>query len=699
MSHVFFSYDQSDAAFAQRLIADLKAAGVKVESDSNDKNTEQRLKDAATAVVVVSPTSMTTASVQAEVEFAINNHIRLIPVMSKLAQPVPNLRGSTMLDLSTDARYNANLPLLISVLNSDAELDYSIFPMQHHVDNSTAMVDIDRDRYISVLTAIAAPIANVDGDGPPFQRRRASNLWRKLASGIPALDADGMAPLSLTRLMPPTLDHLEHQLAMPYQVLYIHSYNRDDALILEDEWGHEQPFYPNNLINVLMHGSVKLLILVGNLPIPEAETLLEESTVQAIVQLDDRLDGQTLAAFVQHVLWQLGNGMSVQAAYRAAISYLADASMQIDHQAHLIHLPDTSPIKLDLPPLHERGPYSLILSGMPPLRNVPTFAGFVGHRNELLELNREIAEDHFRQIALYGPIEAGKTWLAAEYVSRFAWRYPDGVLWMRVSAQTKSEDIVGQLLALLELPATTNWNTLRQILHERSVLIVLDQLDEWDDPLEVGELADFIARLDQLGGTRVLLTAWGPVQPITYTSGTEENTVAALAEDEARYLALQYIDHYGLGAIFESDQRLAAFLEKTQSIPWLIREGMQFVQRLGYDNGMVALGDIVDEVADPFETHISQQINMLSDESFAVLRLLQGLPDGFSRDLLEAIVLNLDQAHLHEMLQLDMLQFDGRQYRLSIIIRNYLQHYSALSAEEQATVDERVIENLLGEQS
>lgn len=699
MSHIFLSYDRSDADFVQRLMTDLTAAGIDGVSAERSDATDKRLRDATTVIAIISPESMASETVQAEVDFAAGNHIRIIPIVSKLAKPVPTLRGTPLVDMSTAARYAATLPHLIKLLRQDAEVGYSIFPTQQHVDNSNAVVNTDLERYVSVLAAIAAPIADASGDGPPLKRRPVTTTWQKLASGIPPLDAEGMAPLAFTRLMPPTLDHLAQQMEAPYQVLYLHSYNRDEALILEDEWGKEQPFYPNALINVLMRSSAKLLILVGSLPIDEAETLLEESSIQAIIQLDDRLDDFTLATYVQQVLWQLGNGMSVQAAHRAALSILSDATMRIDHLTQLIHLPDAPAVKLDLPATDQRGPYSLIFNGMPTLRNVPTFPAFVGHRRELMELNKEITEDRYRQIALYGPIESGKTWLAAEYVARFAWRYPDGVMWMRISAQTKSEDIIGQLLALLELPPTTNWNTLRTILHDRSVLVVLDQLDEWDDPLEVGELADFIARLDQLGGTRVLLTAWGPVQPITFTSGTEENTVDALTEDEARYLIAQYIDRLSLGTEFSTTDRVETFLNKTGAIPWLIREGMQFVDRMGYIEGIGALEEIVEEVADPYERHMSQQINALSDEAFAALRLLQGLPDGFSRDLIASIVPNFHQALLHEMLLLDMIHFDGRLYRLPWMIRNYLQHYAALSPEEQAAVDTDVIESLLEEPS
>lgn len=694
MSLVFVSYDPSDADFAQHLMSDLQAANISIADASG-----ATIEDATTILIIVSPASMASEEVQHAIDFATDYKIRLIPVSRYLARVVPTLRDYNIVDCTTEARYMVNLPSLIEVLGHDAELTHSVFPTRQNVDNSRYIVGADLARFLSVLTVIAAPIADESGDGPPTQRREPTLAWQKIAAGLPALDADGMAPIALKRLMPPSIESLGSELtAMPHQVLYIHSYLRDDALVLEDEWGQEQSVFANTLINALSNSTVKVLILVGSLPLQEAETLLEETAVDVIIQLDDRLDADTLGVYVQGVLWQLANGQSVQEAHRVTLSTLATADIRIEHQVQLIRLPNTGMTVLALPSGDSRAPHSLIISGMPPLRNVPTFAGFVGHRRELLELNREITEAQYRQIALYGPIEAGKSWLAAEYVARHAWRYPDGVLWMRISAQTKSEDVIGQLLALLELPPTTNWATLREIMRERSILIVLDQLDEWDDPLEVGELADFIARLDQLGGTRVLLTAWGPVQPITFTSGTEENNVEELAPDEARHLALQYIDRYGVGGAFDDAAKLEAFLAKTHAVPWLIREGMQFILRRGYADGMNALSEIIDDVADPFETHMSDQINTLSDEAFAALRNLQGLPDGFDRAVLEAMMPTPRQDHIREMLVLDMLQYDGRMYRLSAMIRSYLQHYAPLAAEEQAAIDERVIETLLGEQ-
>ncbi len=696
MSSIFFSYDPSDADFAQRLITDLRAVEIQVTSRYDEDILP--LENIKTLLVMVSPNSMAAEDVQNDIEFAASRHIRIIPIMSQLARPVPTLR-TPIVDMSTPKRYRANLPFLIDTLNSDVELIYSSFFRQQTVDNSNAVVGVDLGRYVPVLSAIVAPIANANGDGPPTQRRHPIHIWQQLASAIPLFDVENAPPFALTRLLPPTLEALKATVnAAPYQVLHLHTYNLNDALVLEDEYGKETPIYANSLINALIHSQVKVLILVGNLPLEEAETLLEESPVQAIIQLDAQLDEFTTTTFTTHTLLAMGLGKSVQEAYHLALQELAKAEIHIEHQTQLLHLPSVDSVHLDLPSPNERAFHSLIFNGLPPMRGVPLFPEFVGHRRELLELNREIDEDQYRQIALYGPIEVGKTWLAAEYALRFAWRYPDGVLWMRISAQTKSEDVIGQLLALLELPPTTNWNTLREILRERSVLIVLDQLDEWDDPLEVGELADFIARLDHIGGTKVLLTAWGPVQPITYTSGTEENYIEALTEDEARYLAYRYIEYYDINDEFTEPAKLDQFLDKTKGIPWLIREGMQFIQRLGYGNGIEALSDIVDDVADPYERHMSHQINVLSDESFQALRLLQGFSDGFTYRWLKAAIPEFNERILQELLTLDMLNFDGRLYRVPPIIHNYLIQYAALSEEEQAAIDERVIEYLLEEQ-
>jgi hypothetical protein len=224
---------------------------------------------------------------------------------------------------------------------------------------------------------------------------------------------------------------------------------------------------------------------------------------------------------------------------------------------------------------------------------------------------------------------------------------------------------------------------------------VLDQIDEWGDPLEIGELADFIARLDTTGGTRVLLTSWGPVQPITFTSGTEENFVNELMPDEAERLAWQLIEQHDLSDAFIDQVALDTFLEKTHYIPWLIREGMQMVHRNGFATAIADLQEMTSEVSDVFDYFMKNQFERLSDDARHLLQRFQGLPDGFDRQLANQIGGDTTRDSLRELVRYNVLRREGSLYYIPAIVRTLLRNYAPLSIDDQDQIDQILLEHLL----
>jgi hypothetical protein len=272
-------------------------------------------------------------------------------------------------------------------------------------------------------------------------------------------------------------------------------------------------------------------------------------------------------------------------------------------------------------------------------------------------------------------------------------------LWIRITEHSKSEDVIGQLLALLALPAETSWAILRELLRERQVLIVLDQVDEWGDPLEIGELADFIARLDNIGGTRVLLTSWGPVQPLTFTSGTEENFVNELSADEAERLVWQLVQQYDLNDQFPDQAAVDSFLERTLFIPWLIREGLRMVRVNNLAATLADLETLTSDVSDIFDHYMNTQFERISDSSRQLLKRLQGLPDGFDRRLVEHIGGDDTRNGLRELIRNNVLQREGNLYHVPAIVRKLLRDYEPLSDDDRDKIDELVLQHLLSSPS
>jgi hypothetical protein len=691
MSSVLISFAPEDESFAQRLHTDLRGADLQVVADNPDVAVDEIVKTTSAVVVVMSPATAAAERVQRILDFARDHELQCIPVLHMFTPMPAAFTLLTPLDMSTDRRYAANLPGLVAVLREESTLDDVCLPEWMTIDDRRHRVAADLGHYLGVLTLIAAPRADQSGQGKPHEHRNAELAWQHHAAIVPALAADGAQSLLFARVMPPTAEQLAADVQQPYRVVCLSAYSTDEALVLENEWEHEAPLYPQHLVNMFADSRAELLILHGQLDENEADILLEETHLRALLLVDPELDSATLAHALSHLYARLHAGRPISSALYAAIE-----NSGVNGDAFRLKFkPGVDDARVTLPPEGKAANWCLIDDGLPATRNVPVHPGFVGRRDSLDELAREIASSDYRQIAIYGEHEAGKSWLAAEYIAQHGWRYPDGVVWLRISEQSKSEDVIGQLLAMLELPPTTNWNTLRELLRERSVLIILDQLDEWSNPLEVGELADFIARLDHIGGTRVLLTSWGPVQPITYTTGTEENEVHPLTGDEARHLTARYVAQYEVTDILAQDEAIHAFAAATKHEPWLIREAIQLVERHGLAAAIASIKELTTDVADPFELHMLNQIEALEMVELDVLRRLQGLRDGVRLDMIQTIAPAAKAPVIRRLLKLDMLRRDGVLYRVPSIIQLYLRQYFPLTVAQQDDIDRIVTQYML----
>lgn len=691
MSSVLISFAKEDEAFAQRLHADLRKADLQIVADNPEIALAEIVATTSSIVLVTSPASIVDERVQHIIDFARDHELQLYPVMHRFT-PMPDGLALVMpLDMSTETRYDNLLPGLVELLQNGTDLEAVLFPDWLTIEDSRHWVGADLQHYMGILTLIARPRAGQSGDAPTPPYRNDVLDWYHHAAIVPAIAADGVESTFIARVTPPTAERLHEQLQAPYRIVCISCGNQDEALLFEDEWEREAPLYPQHLVNMFADSPAELLILQAELPENDAEILLEESNLNVLLLVNPELDTATFTHLLKFFYTRLRAGQSISTALYTSIE-----QSEVDGAGFkLLFKPGLEEARITVPNETKAAHWSLIDDGLPAMFNTSVNVGFVGRRDSLDELAREIASSDYRQIAIYGDHESGKSWMAAEYIAQHGWRYPDGVVWLRITEQSKSEDVIGQLLAVLELPSTTNWNTVRELLRERSVLIVLDQLDEWGDPLEIGELADFIARLDTVGGSRILLTSWGPVQPITYTSGTEENQIHPLTIDEARRLTAQYVTRYDIKNVLSEDNAINAFAAVTQHEPWLIREAIQLVERHGLSDALAAIKDLTEDVADPFEAHMLKQLDLLEPHEIDVVRRLQGLKDGVSLELVQELVPIIETPVLRRLLKLDMLRREGTLYRVPKIVQLYLRQYLPLNDAEQDEIDNIVIQFML----
>ncbi len=644
-----------------------------------------------------------------------------------------NLETINWVDLSQAKLYQANLPRLIARLAKEGQLlDENKLPLSYKVPPPAASafsgiaevvgqdgVTVAQDsrqvsqtslrRYIRTLGVIAAPFVDGEGKSSAATHLDINLAWRNLAQAVTTAhqlpgDSTG-APLALVRLSPPTANNLTKSLniegADAYQVVHLVAHADNETLFLEDEEGAEDIVQSTRFKNIFDKGSAKLLVCDTPLSDELVAKLLAETSLEAVIAPTSTQPDDAILLFNSRFYGQLASGESVNSAFKMVSEGLKASHPDL---AYRLKLKDESgTLSLELPPQEHRADKPLIDSGLPPMRNVPVNLGFVGRSQELKGLHGQAFESNIRQVAINGIGGIGKSWVASEYISRFGWRYPDGILWMRICEQTKSEDILGQMLALLEMPATTAPGDLRTALKNKRVLVILDQANEWNDRLEVGEITDFIARVDPLSGTRFMLTAWADVEPLSRTNGTGKIIIQEMPEGEAGLLIQRLIRDHNLQSEFDGvENGLAQFTERTFFTPWLIRKGIDSVKIDGLEYALEDLQELPDELDMAMDWHIGRQVDSLKDELSETrdfLRKLQGVPDSFDRKLAEALSAQTARQHLRELVRRNLLRREGKLYNLPAIVRAYLRQNLPLSDEEQDQVDEAIIKHMLGTQA
>ncbi|MCI0710661.1 MAG: TIR domain-containing protein [Chloroflexi bacterium] len=709
MSHVFISYSRKDEAFARQLVADMQAAGLDVWFDRTsiqpgenwDKAIEEGLVAAVAVVIILSPDSMASDNVRNEINFARDNDQLLLPVLHRPTRIILNLETINWIDVSTAELYQANLKTLVGRIQLELETmktqtpppeasQFSGVAVESQQDNLTVASDSRQvsptqlRRYLRTLAVIAAPFAEA---GPSKASYIDLSLaWRNLASAIAQIPLEtGSTPLALVRLSPPTPTMLERAVN-DYQILHLVAHSDGDVLYLEDEQSVEATLTPARVDDIFENSSIELVVVHNPLGEGLVRSLLNH--VKAVIHAPKHPGDDITTLFDTRFYNRLTAGESIKSAYDSVVN---DLPGDVSYHLHFAdELSDHTLAKPDNPAIK-----SLIDPSLPPMRNVPVNLGFVGQTASLREINEAMNETNARQLALYGLGGIGKSWLASEFVARYAWRFPDGILWMHISEQTKSEDVIGQLLALLELPARTSPGDLRTILRNRRVLVVLDQANEWSDPLEVGELADFISRLDTLGGTRFMVTAWSAVEPLTHTSGTREYTLGELPQADAAELLRRLIRAHDLEKEFNGVEKVRSFLTKTHHTPWLIREGIELVKLDGLEATLEDLENLPEEVFDRLDFYVGRQVEQLDAPAISFLKKLQGLPDSFDRTLARALD-DTSRQHMRDLLRRHLLRRDGTLYNLPATVRAYLRQNHPLTDEEQDRVDEVVIQHLMG---
>ncbi|MBN1565692.1 MAG: ATP-binding protein, partial [Anaerolineae bacterium] len=560
-------------------------------------------------------------------------------------------------------------------------------------------------RYLPVLTVIAAPYAGVGGESDPLHPLDPIREWRallRLLAATDALQSEVNTRLAFVRLIPPTIDELGAVLRAcqpgdpdAFRVVHLIAHGEPDTLYLEDAHGGEAVVRDAQLVNLFHDSAAQIVILDGCFNHQLAHLLIAGTPIQAVIGTRRRVPEAEMIAFGAQFYRQITAGSSVRVAFQTALDHVND--LVTDH-FELVETETLHQITLDMPTAALRAERPLVAPGMPRMIGVPQPVGFVGRRADLGVLADVLPGSTIS--ALQGPTGSGKTWLAAAFVSRFGWRFDDGVLWFRCNAVTAMCEIVAAVARLLGLAAYAPAAEVQNLLRERHILIVLEDVDRMAIPAERERLIAWLRGINPDDGDRgtpntVLLTGRKLDQVLGREQAALVQHIRPYTYKDARTLAMQVAIARGLDVL--DVDTIDDFLDLTLYIPWLIMRGIDLIEAAGMDATFGTFATLTSESPDPVGEYLQRRVQRLAADHSRALTLViraQGLPDAFDAALAADLVGEEALEHIQTLLDHGVLWVEHdedeptqRRYSVPPPVREYLAEHNPLARAQQDFLD------------
>lgn len=558
-------------------------------------------------------------------------------------------------------------------------------------------------RYLPVLAVIAAPYADPGGDQDPINPLDRVGEWQRLveaAAEAARLQAGHGAPLALVRLAPPTASRLGEALSASgpdaFRVVHLVAHGERDLLYLEDEDGHEAYAVAELITRLLKTSGVRLVVMQGCFNQRMAQMVIDETPVEAVIGTRRQVQPASAALFTAHLYARLAGGASVPEAFRAAVAALETLPDGQADRFELLTGGELVEAAIPLPAPDARAPRPLVCDGLPRTVDLPVQAEFVGRRDMLAMLARDIPAGYMRAAVIAGPAGLGKSWLAAEFAGRFGWRFPGGVLWIRCTVQTTAREVIAAVARLLELPLYAPPDAVQAALNRQGMLIVLDGADSLLSMVEAENLSQFFEGIQPDSGSRVIITARQTAGPLASTEETRFYRLEPFAYKAARTLAMRLAVERRLDTL--DVDTIDDFLERTLSLPWLIVRGIAMVQDEGIAAALDELAAFTPDLPDPLGAFYVRRLQALEDEpgnpALVLLKFAQGLTDAFDLGLAEGLVGDVAPELVANLQHTGLLIPAGDLNIIPLPVLAYMRQHHALTPDERDQSDEFILDYL-----
>jgi len=558
-------------------------------------------------------------------------------------------------------------------------------------------VEIETNR-LKVLAVIPAPVLGAEGNNPPAVRLDIWKEWQNLEAAIRELNpSTGRGkPIELRRLLPPTRDRLRRALEN-CDVVHFSGHgtesglptpgpSQEGSLLMETEHGREDLITSDAFADLFADSKVKLVVLSACKSNNTAEAL-RKAGVPAVIATQESVPDNVGKLFASRFYAELTNGKTFATALEIAQSAIEQEYGSEAAQNFTLLGKKKSHLKMPKPPAEEPE----IHLGEPKNRGLTRNVCMVNRGVELVEISEKFDQASTRLVCIHGIGGIGKSHIAIEAAHRNAWRFPDGILWLKVETpEFQLEDICRNIAYLLELgQEEMSEEQLRHkaldAISKHKCLIILDNAEIIQQD-ERKRIAGFLGGFDPSHGSKALVTSRAVITEFEHLDGATPLPYVRIFDD-VHAGQLLYEEAIRRNLWIQIKSKVNEFLQHCRGHPFLLSRSVAWAKDRGVEPALRDLASLKGDAEEASKELVGRMTEDLNEPGRCVLRIMPIFEVDADEAAINAVCGEIADEGIRELTRSGLLDFDHevKRYSLHQLVADYVTANMPLEYDEERT--------------
>ncbi|MBM3242949.1 CHAT domain-containing protein, partial [Candidatus Poribacteria bacterium] len=548
------------------------------------------------------------------------------------------------------------------------------------------IVEIQTER-LKVLAVIPAPVLRAVGNNPPAVRLDIWKEWQNLEDAIrePNPNTGKGKPIKLTRLLPPTRDRLQRALAN-CDVLHFSGHGTESGLLMETEHGREELIKSDDFAKLFADSKVKLVVLSACKSVKTAEAL-RKAGAPAVIATRESVPDNVAKLFSSRFYAELTDGKPFAAALESAQAVVERKYGAKAAQNFTLLGKGKSRLKMPKNPADK----PIIDFGEPENIGLPANLCMVDRGAELVEISERFEQANTRLVCIHGIGGIGKSHIAIEAAHRNAWRFPDGIIWLKAETpQFQLADICRNIAYLLKIEQKEISE--EQLRHKaldaisaHKCLIILDNA-ETIPPDERKQIAGFLRGFDPRRGSKALVTSRAAIAEFEQLDGASPlHSVGKFEDIHATQLLYEEAMRRNLWTEIKS--KVTEFLQHGRGHPFLLSRSVAWAKDRGIEPALRDLAQLKGGAEEAAKELVGKMVDGLNEPGRCVLRVMPIFEGGADNEAISAVCGEIADEGIRELTQSGLPNYDhgAKRYSLHLLVADYVIANMQLEGDEELT--------------